>query len=234
MLGIVSRICPVAYRVTVMNVAIASIMTGLNTDLITRTLSLPARGWLGSQVDNRGGALCSLALFLCGAILSGMAWMVTASRRLERLGVGGVASKTLRLRAGGHLVRKEKSRVKELLGVGCLGLLLVGCVGAAGEVQWRYHEQYTLTQKNRKSIADLRTGMSEDEVRALLGEPEMVESYPRETIWYYRTDLTAGVLASVDADFTPLLFNDQKRLTAWGKGQVLGRSYRTPMVGTLP
>lgn len=131
-------------------------------------------------------------------------------------------------------MRKGKSRVKVLLGVGCLGLLLAGCVGGAGEFQWRYHDQYTLTQKNRKSIADLRTGMSEDEVRALMGEPEMVEGYPRETIWYYRTDLTAGVLASVDADFTPLLFNDQKRLTVWGKNRVPGRSYRTPMVGTLP
>jgi hypothetical protein len=143
-------------------------------------------------------------------------------------------SKILRLRSVGRPVRKGKSRVKVLLSVGCLGLLLAGCVSGAGEFQWRYADQYTLTQKNRKSIADLRTGMSEDEVRALMGEPEMVESYPWETIWYYRTDLTAGMLASVDADFTPLLFNDQKRLAGWGKGRVPGPSYRTPMVGTLP
>jgi hypothetical protein len=124
--------------------------------------------------------------------------------------------------------------VKVLLGVGCFWLLLAGCVGGSAEFQWRYHDQYTLTEKNRRAIADLRTGMSEDEVRALMGEPEMVEGYPRETIWYYRTDLTGGLLASVDADFTPLVFNDLKRLTAWGKGAAPGHSYRTPTVKSLP
>jgi outer membrane protein assembly factor BamE (lipoprotein component of BamABCDE complex) len=129
---------------------------------------------------------------------------------------------------------KERNCVKVLLGMGWLGLLLTGCVSGAGEFQWRFHDQYTLAQKNRRSIADLRAGMSESDVRSLLGEPEMVESLPRETVWYYRTDTTAGLLASVDADFTPLVFNDQKQLKAWGKGLVPGRSYRTPMVGTLP
>jgi outer membrane protein assembly factor BamE (lipoprotein component of BamABCDE complex) len=124
--------------------------------------------------------------------------------------------------------------VKALFSVGCFSLLLTGCVNGAGEFQWRYHDQYTLSERNRRSIADLRTGMSEGEVRALLGEPEMVEGYPRETVWYYRTDLRAGPFVSADTDFTPLIFNDKMRLSAWGKEASAGRRSPAPMVGTQP
>jgi hypothetical protein len=134
--------------------------------------------------------------------------------------------------------------VKVLLGVGCFALILAGCVSGAGEFQWRYHERYTQSQKNRQALMNLRVGMSPDEVRAVMGEAQMVEQYPRETIWYYRTG-TTGLASSMlldttatqrnvalqdlpdrsgsgtDPNFTPLVFDDRQRLMAWGKDVVL-------------
>jgi outer membrane protein assembly factor BamE (lipoprotein component of BamABCDE complex) len=124
--------------------------------------------------------------------------------------------------------------VKVLLGVGCLALILVGCATGAGEFQWRYHEEYTLSEKNRQALMNLSVGMSPDEVRAVMGEPQMVEEYPNETVWYYRTG-TTGVVSSTgglqglpampgrgtDINFTALVFDDQQQLMAWGKDVVL-------------
>jgi Protein of unknown function (DUF3192) len=142
-------------------------------------------------------------------------------------------------------VREEKHRVKVLFGVGCFALLLAGCVSGSGEFQWRYHEQYTLSQKNRQGLMNLRQGMAPDEVRALMGEPQMIEGYPRETVWYYRT-ATPGLESSTfldatavqwstrqqnlpgsgaDTNFTPLVFNDRQRLVTWGKNAVLPGEY---------
>ena len=124
--------------------------------------------------------------------------------------------------------------MKVLLGVGCVALILVGCASAGGEFQWRYHEDYSLSEKNRQALMNLNVGMSLDEVRAIMGEPQMVEEYPNETVWYYRTG-TTGVVSSTggiselpdrpgrgaDIDFTPLVFDDRQRLMAWGKDVVL-------------
>ncbi len=124
--------------------------------------------------------------------------------------------------------------MKVLLGVGCVALILVGCASGGGEFQWRYHEDYSLSERNRQALMNLNIGMSPDEVRAVMGEPQMVEEYPDETVWYYRTG-TTGLVSSgggmsglpnrpgtgEDIDFTPLVFDDRHRLTAWGKDVVL-------------
>jgi outer membrane protein assembly factor BamE (lipoprotein component of BamABCDE complex) len=124
--------------------------------------------------------------------------------------------------------------MKVLLGVGCFALLLAGCASGAGEFQWGYHEEYILSEKNRHALINLRQGMSLDEVRALMGEPQMVDQYPSETIWYYRTRPT-GMISSTagqqdfpdrsvrgtDTNFTPLVFDSRQRLVAWGKDVVL-------------
>jgi outer membrane protein assembly factor BamE (lipoprotein component of BamABCDE complex) len=134
--------------------------------------------------------------------------------------------------------------VKLLLGMGCFALLLAGCVSGSGEFQWRYHDQYELSQKNRQALMNRRPGMSEAEVGAVMGEPQMVEGYPRETVWYYRT-ATSGLQSSTvldttaaqrdirrqdlqgrsgwgaDTNFTPLIFNDRRQLIAWGRDATL-------------
>jgi hypothetical protein len=138
----------------------------------------------------------------------------------------------------GSSAGERRGRVKVLVGVGCLAVILAGCAGGAGEFRgefpWRYHEDYTLSEKNRQALMNLGVGMSPDEVRAVMGEPQMVEQYPNETVWYYRTG-TAGVVSSTvgmqglpdgpgrgtDINFTPLVFDDRQRLMAWGRDVVL-------------
>lgn len=148
--------------------------------------------------------------------------------------------------------------MKKLLSGGCFVLMLVGCVSGAGEFQWQYHAQYTLSQKNRQRLMNLRPGMSQNEVRAAMGAPQMVEGYLRETVWYYRTaatrfesntaldtiamqrslkaqDLAESSGRGADSNFTPLVFNDQQRLVAWGREAALpGRSPREGTVTSLP
>jgi outer membrane protein assembly factor BamE (lipoprotein component of BamABCDE complex) len=113
-------------------------------------------------------------------------------------------------------------------------LLLAGCTSEAGEFQWGYPEEYSLSERNRQALMNLRQGMSLDEVRAMMGEPQMVDQYPSETIWYYRTRPT-GLMSSTagqqdfpnrsgrgaDTNFTPLVFDDRQHLVAWGKDVVL-------------
>jgi hypothetical protein len=100
--------------------------------------------------------------------------------------------------------------------------------------------------------------MSQSEIRASMGEPQMVEGYLRETVWYYRTaatsfesntaldtiatqrslkvqDLSESSARGMDSNFTPLIFNDQQRLVAWGREAALpGRSPREGTVTSLP
>ena len=52
-----------------------------------------------------------------------------------------------------------------------------------------------MSEKNRKALMNLSVGMSPDEVRVVMGEPQMVEQYPNGTVWYYRTG-TAGVVST--------------------------------------
>jgi hypothetical protein len=134
--------------------------------------------------------------------------------------------------------------VKELFSVWCLALLLVGCVSGSGEFQWRYREQYTLSEKNRQALMNLRLGMSKEEVRAVMGEPQMVEGSTRETVWYYRTATSALESSTVldttavqrdvsrqdhldrsgrgaDTNFTPLVFDERRHLIAWGRDATL-------------
>jgi outer membrane protein assembly factor BamE (lipoprotein component of BamABCDE complex) len=72
--------------------------------------------------------------------------------------------------------------VKIFMSIGCIAVLLVGCIGSAGEVRWRFHEQYTRAQKNREALAGLHPGMSQSEVKVGMGEPEMVEEQPTRAI----------------------------------------------------
>jgi SmpA / OmlA family len=129
---------------------------------------------------------------------------------------------------------RERQRVKWFLGVGCVALLLAGCAGGAAEFQWQYERDYTLSEKNRQALMNLQVGMSPEEVRAVMGEPQMVEEYPSQAVWYYRTG-TVGLVGGsggmqglpqrpgrgADINFTPLVFDEQRRLMAWGKDVVL-------------
>ncbi|MBI4639881.1 MAG: DHA2 family efflux MFS transporter permease subunit [Candidatus Tectomicrobia bacterium] len=74
-----------AMSVTVINIALPSIMTALRADLstaqwmvtapmIARTLMMPTVGWLGGMLGNRGLYMVSLGLFISSSTLCGTAW----------------------------------------------------------------------------------------------------------------------------------------------------------------
>jgi hypothetical protein len=50
-----------------------------------------------------------------------------------------------------------------------------------------------------------------------MGEPDMVEEQPTKAIWFYRTTVSSQAPTNPEADFTPLIFDAQKRLVSWGR-----------------
>ncbi len=107
--------------------------------------------------------------------------------------------------------------MRTLMSIGCLAVFLAGCLSGAGEFRWHFREQYMPAQQNREALANLHPGMSQAEVQVVMGEPEMVEGQPRGAIWFYRTAVGSQGPTSPDADFTPLVFDEQKRLLRWGR-----------------
>lgn len=124
--------------------------------------------------------------------------------------------------------------MRRWLSLGCLGVVLAGCVSGEGQFQWRYYEHYGAAQKNRLALTNLRPGLSQAEVRTIMGEPEMVEAYPRQAIWFYRTGTMGGIEASAEADFTALFFDERQRLVRWGRADASPRTLRPQPTNTLP
>jgi outer membrane protein assembly factor BamE (lipoprotein component of BamABCDE complex) len=106
--------------------------------------------------------------------------------------------------------------VRVLMRLWCVTALLTGCMGGTGEIHLRYYELQSLIEKNTRALAQLQPGMSQDGVRAVMGEPAMSEGDLRQTIWFYRTAMRGGVEENIDADFTPVVFDRQGRLIGWG------------------
>jgi DHA2 family multidrug resistance protein len=91
-----------ALNVTSMNIAIPRIMVGLGAELtqiqwvqtafmITQAIMMPTVGWLGGRFGNRNLYLASIASFILGSALCGMAWDVHSLvffRVLQAIGAG--------------------------------------------------------------------------------------------------------------------------------------------------
>jgi outer membrane protein assembly factor BamE (lipoprotein component of BamABCDE complex) len=125
--------------------------------------------------------------------------------------------------------------VRTLMSIWCLAVFLAGCSSGAGDIRWRFHEQYTRAQQNRQALANLHPGMSQAEVQVVMGEPEMVEGQPRRAIWFYRTAVSNQAPTGPEADFTPLVFDEQKRLVGWGREILPARAVQgAPSVLSTP
>lgn len=102
-----------------------------------------------------------------------------------------------------------------------LPIILAGCVGSPIHSTITYSSIQSTIKKNNLSLAKFQTGMSQDEVRALVGEPERSEGYQWGSAWLYRTAMTngtfGGIYGSVDADFTPVMFDENRTLIGWGR-----------------
>jgi outer membrane protein assembly factor BamE (lipoprotein component of BamABCDE complex) len=107
--------------------------------------------------------------------------------------------------------------VRTLMRISCLAVVLAGCLSGAGEVRWPFPDQYRRAQQHREALAHLHPGMSQAEVRVVMGDPEMAEGQPRRAIWLYRTAVSNQAPTGPEADFTPLVFDEQERLVGWGR-----------------
>ena len=52
-------------------------------------------------------------------------------------------------------VGKKRRLMRMLLGIWCVALIMAGCASGGGAFQWRYHEDYTLSEKNRQALMNL-------------------------------------------------------------------------------
>lgn len=102
-----------------------------------------------------------------------------------------------------------------------LSVLLVGCVGSPIHSTLTYSSIQSTIKKNNSSLAKLHTGMCQEEVQTILGEPERSEGYQWGSAWLYRTAMTKGsfdgIYGTADEDYTPVMFDQDRILIGWGR-----------------
>lgn len=100
---------------------------------------------------------------------------------------------------------------------------LSGCVVAIGDKQVRSNsdEQWRKSQRfNQQQINQFSTGLSADEVRAVLGVPDFVESVEKDgktvLVLFYRTHHVKSDGITTKDECTPLVFKHNV-LSGWGE-----------------
>lgn len=100
-------------------------------------------------------------------------------------------------------------------------ILLKGCVGSPIHSTLTYAGIQSDIKRNNSSLVKLQTGMSQEQVKETLGEPERSEGYQWGSVWLYRTAMTngiyGGIYGAIDEDFTPVMFNQDGSLIGWGR-----------------
>ena len=93
---------------------------------------------------------------------------------------------------------------------------LSGCVGNPIHKSVTYSSMQSIIKKNNEAIFNLKIGMSPEEVKEVVGNPERSEGYPGGSVWLYRTAMR-GIYETADSDFTPLVFDLNQKLVGWGR-----------------
>jgi outer membrane protein assembly factor BamE (lipoprotein component of BamABCDE complex) len=115
--------------------------------------------------------------------------------------------------------------MKSLLCSLCV-LLFTSCVGSPFHETATYNSIHSQVKRNNTAILNLRAGMDKTEVQKSLGKPARSEGYPWGSVWLYRTLMSAGAYAVPDSDFTPLVFDSDKKLAGWGRNYFIERRAR--------
>lgn len=75
---------------------------------------------------------------------------------------------------------------------------------------------YFQAKHQRDKLADIRVGMTKDEVVEVAGEPLSKELYSTDNYWFYYTDPKWYDGLVTQDECTPFLFNDDGILQGWG------------------
>jgi outer membrane protein assembly factor BamE (lipoprotein component of BamABCDE complex) len=81
----------------------------------------------------------------------------------------------------------------------------------------RYSSIQSTIRRNNDNLLQLKVGLSQDEVKAVMGSPERSEGYAWGSVWLYRTAMTSGVYGTADSDFTPVVFDEEGEVIGWGR-----------------
>ena len=82
-----------------------------------------------------------------------------------------------------------------------------------------------LVERNHKHVLQLRMGMPQAEVHAVMGDPEASEGYAWGAAWLYRTAVPTTPQGTA-AEWTPVVFNEQGILIGWGRHVLAERRER--------
>ena len=83
----------------------------------------------------------------------------------------------------------------------------------ASSCQWYVQGEI---DKNTANLAKLRVGMSKDEVRQIMGDPDPKEAYNTDKVWFYYTRTRWQDGAATTDECTPVVFDEDSRLAGWG------------------
>jgi hypothetical protein len=67
-----------------------------------------------------------------------------------------------------------------------------------------------------KNLLRLRVGMAQEDVLAMMGDPDAFEGYSWGMAWLYRTALT-NATQGPESEFTPVVFDEKGILVGWEK-----------------
>ena len=103
-----------------------------------------------------------------------------------------------------------------------LSLMLSGCcsgfVGSPVHSTRTYNRVQGVISRNNENLITLGIGMTQEQaMQSMMGKPERSEGYQWGSVWLYRTAMTSGIYGTADSDFTPVVFDENRKLVGWGR-----------------
>jgi len=94
-------------------------------------------------------------------------------------------------------------------------LLMGGCVGSPVHRGLTIDAKRKEIRKNHENLLSLKAGMDKSQVTELMGKPNWIAGWQWGSAWMYRTGMLEAY-SEADEDFTPIVFDSDKRLIGWG------------------
>ncbi|WP_394388247.1 DUF3192 domain-containing protein [Shewanella woodyi] len=113
-----------------------------------------------------------------------------------------------------------KTRLIGLVFVGVASLGLSGCVINLGEGDSDWNHWEKSQSANRDNLTKLNLGMSQDQVKVLMGDADFYEAYMKNDkevhVLFYRTQRTKGDGKTTKDECTPVVISNNA-VVGWGE-----------------